>query len=86
MNSSPPGSFVHGISQAQILEWVAIFFCQGILLTQGLNLRLLHWQADSLLLSHQGSFIDRYIFPFFIFFSIVVYHRILNIVPWVILL
>ena len=23
---SPPGSFVHGISQAKILEWVAISF------------------------------------------------------------
>ena len=28
---------------------------QGIFPTQGLNLRLLHWQADSLPLSHQGS-------------------------------
>ena len=27
----------------------------GIFLTQGLNLRLLHWQEDSLPLSHQGS-------------------------------
>ena len=25
MDSSPPGSSVHGISQARILEWVAIF-------------------------------------------------------------
>ena len=31
------------------------FLLQGIFPTQGLNLRLLHWQADSLLLSHQGS-------------------------------
>ena len=28
---------------------------QGIFLTQGLNSHLLHWQADSLPLSHQGS-------------------------------
>ena len=28
---------------------------QGIFLTQGLNPHLLHWQADSLLQSHQGS-------------------------------
>ena len=28
---------------------------QGIFLIQELNLRLLHWQVDSLLLSHQGS-------------------------------
>ena len=27
----------------------------GILADQGLNLCLLHWQADSLPLSHQGS-------------------------------
>ena len=26
MNSNPPGSLVHGILQARILEWVAISF------------------------------------------------------------
>ena len=26
---SPPGSSVHGISQAKILEWVTISFCRG---------------------------------------------------------
>ena len=31
------------------------FLLQGIFLTQGRNPRLLHWQVDSLLLSHQGS-------------------------------
>ena len=31
------------------------FLLQGIFLTQGLNLGLLHWQADSLPLSHQES-------------------------------
>ena len=30
-------------------------FLQGMFLTQGLNLCLLHWQADSLPLSHLGS-------------------------------
>ena len=29
MDCSPPGSSVHGISQARILEWVAISFCMG---------------------------------------------------------
>ena len=28
MDYSPPGSFVHGILQARILEWVAIPFCK----------------------------------------------------------
>ena len=31
------------------------FFLQAIMWTQGSNLNLLHWQADSLPLSHQGS-------------------------------
>ena len=29
MDCSPPGSTVHGILQARILEWVAICFCRG---------------------------------------------------------
>ena len=47
MDCSLPGSSVHGILQARILEWVAISFSRGIFLTQGSNLHLLHWQADS---------------------------------------
>ena len=31
------------------------FLLQGIFLTQGSNLHFLHWEADSLPLSHQGS-------------------------------
>ena len=58
MDCSPLGSSVHGISRERILEWVAIFFLQGIFPTQGSNpcfLRLLHWQEDSLPLSYLGS-------------------------------
>ena len=29
MDCSPPGSSVHGISQARILEWVAFLFSRG---------------------------------------------------------
>ena len=29
MDCSPPGSSVHGILQARILEWVALFFFKG---------------------------------------------------------
>ena len=50
MDCSPPGSSVHGILQAIILEWVAMP-SQEIFPTQGLNLHLLHllhWQAGSL--------------------------------------
>ena len=58
MDYSPPGSSVHEILQAGILEWVAMPSFQGIFLTQGLNphvLCLLHWQAGSLLLPPPGK-------------------------------
>ena len=55
MDCSPPGSSVHSVSQAVTLEQVAIPSSRGIFPTQGLNPSLLHWQADSLPLSHQGS-------------------------------
>ena len=54
MDYSLPGSSIHGILQARILE-CCHFLLQGIFPTQGLNLCLLHWQVDSLPLSHQGS-------------------------------
>ena len=37
MDCSPPGSSVHGILQARILEWVAISFSRGLFLTKGSN-------------------------------------------------
>ena len=40
MDCSPPGSCVHGIFQARILERVALSFPRAPSLTQGLNLRL----------------------------------------------
>ena len=36
------GSSFHGILQARVLDWVAIFLLQGIFPTQGSNLGLLH--------------------------------------------
>ena len=38
MDCSPPGSSVHGILQARVLEWVAMPCSRGIFPTQGLNL------------------------------------------------
>ena len=56
MDCSPRGSSVHGIFQARILECVAMpssrGFCRSRDPTKSLAL-----QADSLLLSHQRSFI-----------------------------
>ena len=57
MDCSPPGSSVHGISQARMLEWVAISFSRGPSQTRESNLCLLHWQVDSFLLSYQRSLI-----------------------------
>ena len=40
-----PGSSVHGILQARILEWVDPVLLQWIFLIQGLNPRFLHLSA-----------------------------------------
>ena len=64
---SPPGSSVHGILQARILEWVAMPSSKGIFPTQGSNLCLLcllHWQAGSLPLAQPGKPLDITIFLF----------------------
>ena len=39
------------------------FLFQGIFLTQGLNLRFLHWWVDSLPLSHQGGPLSKDLSP-----------------------
>ena len=54
MDFSLPGTSVHGILQAKNTR-VGCEALQGIFLTQGLNLCLLHRQVDSLPLSHLGS-------------------------------
>ena len=48
---SPPGSSVHGILQARILEWVAISFSRG---SSWLRDRTLHCRQILYCLSHQG--------------------------------
>ena len=50
---SPPGSSVHRILQARILEWVAIL--QGIFSSQGSNPGLPHCRQILYPLSHWGS-------------------------------
>ena len=51
---SPPGSSLHGILQARILEWVAISFSKGSS-QPGIESVSPALQADSLPLSHLGS-------------------------------
>ena len=46
MDCRPPGSSVHGIFQARILEYIAIYFSRGS--SQGSKPCFLHWKADSL--------------------------------------
>ena len=54
MDCSLPGSSVHGILQARILEWVAVPFSR-IFPTQESNLGLLHCRKILYQLSYQGS-------------------------------
>ena len=55
LDYSPPGSSVHGILQARILEWVAIPLSRGIFPTQGSNPGLWHCRQILYCLSHQGN-------------------------------
>ena len=56
MDCNLPGSSVHGISQARILEWVALpFHSPGDLPDSGVKPVSPALQADSLLLSYLGS-------------------------------
>ena len=53
VDCSLPGSSVHGVLQARILEWVAFSFSRGSSRPRDQThvsclLRLLHWQADPL--------------------------------------
>ena len=54
VDRSPSGSFAHGILQANLLEGVTISPFSGSSLTQGSNPHLLHWEAGSLPLCHEG--------------------------------
>ena len=56
MDCSPPGSSVHGISQARILEWVAMPSSRGSSCPR-IKPTSLHWQVDSLPLRHQISLV-----------------------------
>ena len=58
MDCSPPGSSVHEILQARILEWVAIPFSRGSsCLTQGSNPGFPHCRKILYHLSHYGEFL-----------------------------
>ena len=53
MDCSLPGSSVHRIFQARLLEWVAISSSRGIFLTQGSNPDLQHYRQILYHLSYQ---------------------------------
>ena len=55
MDCNPPGSSVHGILQARILEWIAIFFYRGSSQCRDRIRVLLHCRQIVYCLSHQGS-------------------------------
>ena len=59
MDCSPPGSSVHGILQAAILEWAAIPFSRGSSWDPNLgsNLGFLHCRQILYHLNHRGGFL-----------------------------
>ena len=81
MDYSLPGSSVHGIFRARILEWGSIIYSKwGITPTQGSNpflLQLLHWQVDFLPLAPPGKpiadlLLAILVFDFFMCFRILI--------------
>ena len=57
INCSLPGSSLHGILQARILEEGCHFLFQGIFPTQGSNPLFLQWQVDFKPLCHLGMYL-----------------------------
>ena len=55
LDCSLPGSSVHGILQARILEWIVIPFSRGIFPTQESNPGLQHCSQILYQLSYEGS-------------------------------
>ena len=55
MDCSLPGASLQWIFQARRMKWVFFCYPRKIFTPQGSNLGLLHWQDDSLSLSHMGS-------------------------------
>ena len=58
MDYSPPGSSVHGISQARILKWVVISFSRGLPNPSLLHCRQIHyhWAIGDILGNHTEVF------------------------------
>ena len=93
MDCSLPGSSVYGTIPGKNPAVGCHFLLQRIVPTQGWNLHLLHWQVDSLPLSHQGSaeklkkkkiiWIDRETFCIkFLFYVCVLGCVWLFVIPW----
>ena len=74
VDRSLPGSSIHGIFQARVLEWGAIAFSMKYV---NVVLILLYSQVIQL---YVCKYIYIHIYTFFIFFSIMVYPKLLNIV------
>ena len=73
MDCSPPGSSVHRISQARILEWIAISFSRGF--SQGIKPQSLAFIGRFFTTESPGNFFvsfDRLIPWYFILFDAVV--------------
>ena len=73
MHCSSPGSSIHVILHARILEWATTFSSKEIFPAQGLNLHLLNWQADSLPLTHLGSVALLYIVFYYVGIPLFIY-------------
>ena len=79
MDCSLPGSSVHGDSPGKNTGVGCHFLLQGIFPTPGSNLRLPHWQADSVPLSHLESTTEYLKYAIFFLQLYIVTSSLLNI-------
>ena len=92
MDCSLPGSSVHEISQARILEWITISFSRGsspprdqtLVSCIGRQMIIYHcvtWEALVYVYTHTHTHTHTHGYLHIIFFFIVIYPRLLIIVP-----
>ena len=79
MDCSLPGSSVHGVSQARVLEQVAIFFSKGSSLTRD-QTRATGSGSMDLNLDHQGSPESISLVPLIFFFVFVISYFDINFI------
>ena len=80
MDSSPPGSSVHGDSPGKNTGVGRLSLLQGTFQTQELNWGLLHWRRILYQMSYQGSLVQSHMSCVIVFFFFFMQHCLWNLI------